>query len=65
VRLAAAVPADRLLVLESGMSTRADVARAEEVGARAVLIGEALMRSTDPARTIRKLRGVLAPVGEP
>jgi indole-3-glycerol phosphate synthase len=65
VRLASAVPADRLLVLESGMSTRADVARAEEVGARAVLIGEALMRSTDPARTIRKLRGVLAPVGEP
>ncbi len=65
LRLAATVPSDRVLVVESGLSTRADVARAERAGAKAVLIGEALMRSADPARTLRRLRGTLATVGEP
>ena len=51
------VPSDRVAVLESGVSTREDVERAIDAGARGVLVGEALMRSPDPAATIRSLRG--------
>lgn len=52
-----AVPSDRIAVLESGVSTRADVERAIDAGARGVLVGETLMRSRDPVATIRSLRG--------
>jgi indole-3-glycerol phosphate synthase len=62
LELARVVADERVVVVESGLSTRNDVLRAEEAGARAVLVGEALMRSTSPARMIRKLRGTLAPV---
>lgn len=51
------VPTDRVAVLESGVSSRDHVERATEAGARAVLVGDALMRSADPASTIRSLRG--------
>src|ERR671935_277859 len=51
------VPSDRIAVLESGISTREQVERAVEAGARAVLVGEALMRAADPAAKIRELRG--------
>ena len=48
---------ERLFVSESGVGTRADVARLEEAGVDAVLIGETLMRATDPAAMLRELRG--------
>jgi indole-3-glycerol phosphate synthase len=51
------VPSDRVAVLESGVSTREDVERAIDAGARGVLVGEALMRSPDPGAMIRSLRG--------
>jgi indole-3-glycerol phosphate synthase len=51
------VPSDRLAVLESGVATREDVERAIDARAGAVLVGETLMRSPDPAATIRSLRG--------
>ncbi len=51
------VPADRVAVLESGVASRQDVERAVDAGARAVLMGEALMRSADPAATLRSLTG--------
>jgi indole-3-glycerol phosphate synthase len=51
------VPSERVAVLESGVSTRRHVERAIDAGARAVLVGEALMRSPDPAAAIRSLRG--------
>ena len=53
------VPSDRVAVLESGVSTREDVERAIDAGARGVLVGEALMRSPDPGATIRSLRGAV------
>jgi indole-3-glycerol phosphate synthase len=49
------VPYDRISVLESGISTRANVDAALEAGASAILVGEALMRAEDPARAVRKL----------
>jgi indole-3-glycerol phosphate synthase len=49
------VPEDRISVLESGISTRANVDAALEAGASAILVGEALMRAEDPARAVRKL----------
>jgi indole-3-glycerol phosphate synthase len=52
------VPSERVAVFESGISTREQLARAADAGARAVLIGEALMRADDPAAKLRELRGV-------
>lgn len=51
------VPSDRVAVFESGVSSREHVERAIGAGARAVLVGETLMRSADPAAEIRSLRG--------
>lgn len=51
------VPVDRVSVLESGIGARSDVEAALKAGASAVLVGEALMRSADPAGAIRELRG--------
>ena len=42
-------------MLESGIGSRADVVAAVEAGASAVLVGEALMRSQDPATMIDEL----------
>jgi indole-3-glycerol phosphate synthase len=53
----ARVPTDRIGVVESGIANRRDVVRALEAGARAVLVGEALMRAEDPAAKLRQLRG--------
>jgi indole-3-glycerol phosphate synthase len=49
------VPEDRVKVFESGVTSRDDVARAEDAGANAVLVGEALMRAPEPAARIRDL----------
>jgi indole-3-glycerol phosphate synthase len=37
-------PDNLVLVAESGIHTRADVVRVEQAGARAILVGESLMR---------------------
>ena len=44
------VPADRLLVTESGILGRADVQRMREAGVHAFLVGEAFMRARRPGR---------------
>jgi indole-3-glycerol phosphate synthase len=51
----------RVLVSESGIYTVEDVARVANAGARAVLVGEALMRDADPAARVRELSGVSMP----
>jgi indole-3-glycerol phosphate synthase len=49
LRLAPHVPKDKLVVAESGLATREDLARLAEVGVSTVLIGETLMRQDDVA----------------
>jgi indole-3-glycerol phosphate synthase len=43
------------LVAESGIQTRADVARMREHGADAILVGESLMRAPEPGRALEEL----------
>ncbi|WP_299915657.1 indole-3-glycerol phosphate synthase TrpC [uncultured Roseobacter sp.] len=49
------VPADRLIVSESGLSTPADLADMARYGARIFLIGESLMRQQDVEKATRDL----------
>ena len=49
------VPADRLLVTESGISGRADVQRMRAANVHAFLVGEAFMRATDPGAALAQL----------
>ena len=53
--LRASVPGDRILVSESGIATRADVARLRGAGVHAFLVGEAFMRAADPGAALREL----------
>ncbi|MEE1783431.1 indole-3-glycerol phosphate synthase TrpC [Streptomyces sp. SP17BM10] len=55
-RLRRVVPADRVLVAESGVRTPADARRLRADGADAVLVGETLMTSADPAATVAELK---------
>ena len=64
-RLAPRAPVGACLVSESGIATRADVLRARAAGAHAVLVGESLSRSGDPARKLRELLGEAGGPGDP
>ena len=49
------VPADRLLVTESGILAPDDVQRMREAGVHAFLVGEAFMRAKEPGEALAKL----------
>jgi len=51
------VPADRLLVTESGIVTKADVNKMRAAGVHAFLVGEAFMRADDPGEALAALFG--------
>jgi indole-3-glycerol phosphate synthase len=55
--LAPLIPDDVIVVSESGIGERKDVERVTRAGARAVLVGSALMRAEDPEVAIRGLLG--------
>lgn len=49
------MPADRVVITESGIAAPADVARLRASGVNAFLVGEAFMRAPDPGRALRAL----------
>ena len=55
LELVARIPADRIVIAESGIETRAQGAAAELAGADAVLVGSTLMRAADPGAKLREL----------
>jgi indole-3-glycerol phosphate synthase len=57
-RLAPLVPDDRVKVAESGIFGPVDVKRFVTEGARAVLVGEALVKDGDPEAAVRSMTGV-------
>lgn len=57
LRLRKMVPDTVLFVAESGIKTAAEVARLREAGVNGILIGEALMLSSDKGKTLQNLRG--------
>jgi indole-3-glycerol phosphate synthase len=54
-RLLEAMPEGAVVVSESGISSTAQLQRLQELGVDAVLVGEALMRSPDPAAALEAL----------
>lgn len=48
---------ERLLVCESGITSRKDILSMQEIGYSAFLVGESLVRSADPIQAIKELRG--------
>jgi len=55
IDIRAQVPADRLLVTESGIATRDDVAKLRAAGVHAFLVGEAFMRADEPGEALADL----------
>ncbi len=54
--LLSSMPADTTVVSESGIDTRAQLARLQDAGVAAVLVGEWLMRAADPEQALRELQ---------
>ena len=56
--LLASIPADRLVITESGIALPADVMRMRENGVNSFLVGEAFMRADDPGLELARLFGI-------
>ncbi|MNZ33842.1 Indole-3-glycerol phosphate synthase [compost metagenome] len=55
----AVLPAQIVTVSESGISSRADALKAEEIGFEAMLVGEALLKAQDLVSRVREFAGLL------
>ncbi len=56
-RLCNLIPAGKVVVSESGIHSRDDVAWLQGLGIDAILVGETLMQSPEPAQKVRELLG--------
>ena len=56
LRLREQIPSDKIFVAESGIAKASDCAGLKAAGVQAVLVGEALMRSADPAAMLKEMR---------
>jgi len=63
--LLADIPAQMTVVSESGIADPGQLARLEQAGVAAVLVGESLMRAPHPEEALRALRAYPAGVAEP
>jgi indole-3-glycerol phosphate synthase len=54
-KLARKINAEKILVAESGIHSRADVERLKKCGAKAILVGESLMKNGDIRTKVREL----------
>lgn len=57
IRLRPRIPADWVVVAESGIRTRQDVLRLQEAGVQAMLVGEAFMTQPDIGAAVNRLLG--------
>ena len=57
LRLRREIPADRIVVGESGIRTRADALRLQDAGVQAMLVGESLMARPDLGAAVDELLG--------
>ncbi len=57
-KLRSLIPSDAIFVAESGVSSVDDVAKLKQIGADAVLVGEALMRSKNIAEALKQYKEV-------
>ncbi|TYO89988.1 indole-3-glycerol phosphate synthase TrpC [Oceanicella actignis] len=64
-RLAPRIPAERIAVAESGLSSPADLARLARAGTRCFLIGESLMRQPDVEAATRAILADPLPAQDP
>ncbi|MBM4005116.1 MAG: indole-3-glycerol phosphate synthase TrpC [Planctomycetes bacterium] len=58
IRMRERIPADRLLVGESGIHSTADVRLLNDAGVRAILVGEHLMAQADIGSAVRELMAI-------
>lgn len=49
------IPKNRIIITESGIQSKTDVARMQRQGVNAFLVGEALMRAADPGEGLSAL----------
>ncbi|MCA9130854.1 MAG: indole-3-glycerol phosphate synthase TrpC [Planctomycetales bacterium] len=57
IRIRSQIPADKVVVGESGVATRDDALRLQANGVQAMLVGESLMRQSDIESAVRQLLG--------
>ena len=58
LRLRPMIPAEKIVVSESGIKSRADVIKVIEKGIDAILVGETLMKSDDMSAKLQELLGI-------
>jgi indole-3-glycerol phosphate synthase len=58
LELLSRVPNERMVIAESGILSRADVAKLRDRGVSAFLVGEALMRAPNPGQALAELFGL-------
>ncbi|MBI2556701.1 MAG: indole-3-glycerol phosphate synthase TrpC, partial [Planctomycetes bacterium] len=59
LRLKPMIPAEKIVVSESGIKSRVDVEKLMEEGVDAILVGETLMKSDDISAKLRELLGLV------
>lgn len=57
-RLTPLIPLDRIVIGESGITTRADVERMASAGVDSILVGESIIQRVDRETAVRELTGV-------